>query len=110
MTALAAPAPSTGPSEARPKRTYFHGSLTELQDVVLLTGIYGEWHEQPNGVWRFRREDGAGLNWARTIKRIWFDGPAPQKERLKATIEAMERMSQRQSRSRLTTISPELGS
>ena len=54
MTALAARARSTGSSEGKPKRMHFHGSLAELQDLVLLTGIYGEWHEQPNGVWRFR--------------------------------------------------------
>ena len=87
MTALVASAQSTGSSKPKPKGTYFHGTLTELQDRVLLTGVYGEWHEQPNGVWRFRCEDRAGLNWASTTKRIWFDGPSPQKERFKALIE-----------------------
>ena len=87
MTVLAACARSTGPSDAKPKPTHFHGTLTELQDLVLLTGVYGEWHEQPNGVWRFRCEDRAGLNWASTTKRIWFDGPVQPKERLTAIIE-----------------------
>ena len=86
MTVLAACARSTGPSDAKPKPTHFHGTLTELQDLVLLTGVYGEWHEQPNGVWRFRCENRAGLNWASTTKRIWFDGPSPQKERLRAIL------------------------
>ena len=86
MTALAARARSTGSSEGKPKRMHFHGFLAELQDLVLLTGIYGEWHGQPNGVWRFRCEDRAGLNWASTTKRIWFDGPSPQKERLRAIL------------------------
>ena len=54
--------------------------------MVLLTDLYGEWHEQPNGVWRFRGEDGAGLNWASTTKRIWFDGPLQPKERLRAIL------------------------
>jgi hypothetical protein len=29
----------------------------------------------------------AGLNWASTTKRIWFDGPVQPKEQLKALIE-----------------------
>jgi hypothetical protein len=63
-------------SAARTK-LQFHGSLTELQDLILLTGDNGEWEEQPNGVWHYRSEDGGGLNWSSTRGTIWFDGPDP---------------------------------
>ena len=74
-------------STGRPK-LHFHRSLRELQDLVLLTGDFGEWQEKPNGVWRYRSEDGGGLNWPSTRGTIWFDGPPAPRDRLQRIIEA----------------------
>jgi hypothetical protein len=73
-------------SAARTK-LQFHGSLTKLQDLILLTGDYGEWEEKPNGIWRYRSEDGGGLNWSRTRGTLWFDGRAKPRARLQQIIE-----------------------
>jgi hypothetical protein len=73
--------PSPGPRR-------FVGTLRYLQDLILLTGDYGEWQEKPNGVWRYRSEDGGGLNWSGTRGTLWFDGPPQSKERLRALVEA----------------------
>jgi hypothetical protein len=69
-------------------RLTFHGSLDQLQDLVLLTGIYGEWNEAANGVWRYVSEDRAGLNWSSTRGTLWFDGPPKPRAHLQRTIEA----------------------
>src|SRR4051812_40844372 len=66
----------------------FQGSLGTFQDLVLLTGIYGEWKEEPNGVWRYLCEDRAGLNWSSTRGTVWFDGPLKPRARLERTIAA----------------------
>jgi hypothetical protein len=71
-----------GHTTAGPK-LQFRGSLLELQDIVLLTTIYGHWEEKPNGIWRYRSEDGAGLNWSSTRGTVWFDG----KESAKAILQ-----------------------
>jgi hypothetical protein len=81
------------PSPAQPQpaarnKLQFHGSLTELQDLILFTGDYGEWEEKPNGVWRYRSEDGGGLNWSSTRGTLWFDGPPEPCARLRRTVEA----------------------
>ena len=68
----------------------FDGTLTELQDLILLTGIYGEWEEKPNGVWRFVTEDRAGLNWSSTKGTLWFDGPVPVRNQLRASFAASQ--------------------
>jgi hypothetical protein len=73
--------PSPGPRR-------FVGPLRYLQDLILLTGDYGEWQEKPYGVWRYRSDDGGGLNWSRTKGTLWFDGPPQSKERLRALVEA----------------------
>jgi hypothetical protein len=77
--------PSRGPRR-------FVGSLRYLQDLILLTGDDGEWQEKPNGVWRYRSEDGGGLNWSSTRGTLWFDGPPSLKERLQALVEAAFQM------------------
>jgi hypothetical protein len=73
--------PSPGPRR-------FIGSLPYLQDLVLLTGDYGEWQEKPNGVWRYRSEDGGGLNWSSTKGTLWFDGPPQARALLQRIVEA----------------------
>ena len=62
------------PGSAARTKLQFHRSLSELQDLVLLTGDYGEWQEKPNGIWRYRSADGGGLNWSSTRGTLWFDG------------------------------------
>jgi hypothetical protein len=71
----------------------FRGSLLALQDLVLLTGVYGEWEEKPSAVWRYRSEDGSALNWSSTRGTLWFDGPPKPRARLQRTIEAAVRKS-----------------
>jgi hypothetical protein len=66
----------------------FPGTLQALQDLVLLTGVYGEWEQKPNGVWRYCSETGGGLNWSSTRGTLWFDGPSQPRARLQQTIEA----------------------
>ncbi len=68
----------------------FGGALTELQDLVLLTGIYGEWEEKPNGVWRFVTDERAGLNWSSTKGTLWFDGPVLARNQLWASFAASQ--------------------
>jgi hypothetical protein len=79
---------TTHPGPAARTKLQFHGRLTELQDLVLLTGDFGEWQEKPNGVWRYRSEDGGGLNWSSTRGTLWFDGRAKPRARLQQINEA----------------------
>ncbi len=91
--------PLSPPKPAPGSKLCFHGSLGALQDLVLLMGVYGEWHEKPSGVWRFVCEDRAGLNWSSTRGTLWFDGPPEPRDRLQGTIEAALRtMTSRLSR------------
>jgi predicted nucleotide-binding protein len=57
----------------------FYGSLQDLKDKLLPLDLDGEWQEHPNGVWKFRRKDKAGILWSSSKGTIWFDGPDPQK-------------------------------
>ncbi len=82
------PRPSFSSKPAKGSKLRFQGSLGQLQDLVLLTGIYGEWKEGGNGVWRYVCEDRAGLNWSSTKGTLWFDGPPKPQARLQRTIEA----------------------
>jgi hypothetical protein len=79
---------TTRPQSAARNKLQFHGNLTELQDLILLTGDYGEWEEKPNGVWRYHSEDGGSLNWSRTRGTLWFDGPPEPRARLQRLTEA----------------------
>ena len=81
-------ASTTQRQSAARNKLQFRGSLTELQDLILLTGDYGEWEEQPNGVWHYRSEDGGGLNWSSTRGTLWCDGPPEPRTRLQRLIEA----------------------
>jgi hypothetical protein len=82
----ARPPSSSKPAESSKLR--FCGRLGALQDLVLLTGVYGEWEEGANGVWRYVCEDHAGLNWSSTRGTIWLDGPPKARARLQRIIEA----------------------
>ncbi len=82
----ARPWSSTKLAESRKLR--FLGSLGALQDLVLLTGVYGEWKEGANGVWRYLCEDGSGLNWSSTKGTLWCDGREQSRARLQRIIEA----------------------
>lgn len=73
---------------AESSKLRFLGSLGALQDLVLLTCIYGEWDEKPYGVWRYLCEDRAGLNWSSSRGPPWFDGPPKPRARLHQAIEA----------------------
>src|SRR5688572_13325834 len=80
--------PSRSYSVPSPGPRRFIGSLRYLQDLILLTGDYGEWQEKPNGVWRYRSEDGGGFNWSSTRGTLWFDGPPEPRDRLQRIIRA----------------------
>jgi hypothetical protein len=66
----------------------FRGSLNELQHLVLPTEADGEWEEKPNGVWRYRSDTGAGLNWSSTRGTLWFDGPSAPRAHFQQRVEA----------------------
>jgi predicted nucleotide-binding protein len=67
----------------------FRGDIASFKDVLLPLDLDGEWEEKPNGVWRFRCRNKAGLNWASTTGRIWFDGPEPFKTDIKKQIDEL---------------------
>jgi predicted nucleotide-binding protein len=64
----------------------YHGSLDELKGLLASLGIEGAWEEKPN-CWRVKLRDGAGMNWAESTVRIWFDGPAAAKAALQSKID-----------------------
>ena len=67
----------------------FYGTLQDLKDKLLPLDLDGEWQEQPNGVWKFRQKNKAGVLWSATKGTIWFDGPDPQKGGLEKTVLAV---------------------
>lgn len=77
------------PKRKAKNRPIFHGTLNQLQDLLLLTGDYGEWEEKPNGVWRYRSDDGGGLNWSSTRGTLWFDGPTKPQARLERVVKSV---------------------
>src|SRR3712207_9245056 len=91
----ARPRPSIKPAADRKLR--FCGSLDALQDLVLLTGVYGEWREGANGVWRYVCDGRAGLNWSSTKGTVWFDGPEQPRARLQWIVAAALREQDRKS-------------
>jgi hypothetical protein len=56
----------------------FHGTINELQRLTWFSDVRGRWRPLPDGVWRFRCRDGAGMNWSSTRGTLWFDGPDPE--------------------------------
>src|ERR1043166_1287373 len=67
----------------------FHGKLQELQDRLLTLDLDGDWQPQPTQVWKFRCRDRAGMLWAETTGRIWFDCPQMPRAALETKIEAV---------------------
>jgi hypothetical protein len=47
-----------------PEPIKIRGNLVLLKEAVAVAGLNGEWLERPNGVWRYRCDDRAGLNWS----------------------------------------------
>lgn len=66
----------------------FHGSHQQLTDRLLPLGLDGEWEQGPNGVWKFRSRDRAGLLWSETKGTIWFDGPQGSRDSLEQKVQA----------------------
>jgi predicted nucleotide-binding protein len=50
--------------------------------------LVGEWESQPNGVWKFKCKDKAGLLWSETQGTVWFDGQPAVRAGLAAKVEA----------------------
>lgn len=67
----------------------FLGNLQELKDRLLPLDLDGDWQPQPNRVWKFRCRDRAGILWAETTGRVWFDGPQMPKAALEAQVETV---------------------
>lgn len=67
--------------------TKFNGSLEELKAKLAALDLGGEWESQPNGVFKLRTKDRAGLLWSQTKGTIWFDGPPPAKAALAHKVE-----------------------
>ena len=63
----------------------FRGTYAELQDQVLLTGIFGEWRDLANHK-QFRADDGAILNWWESTGTISLQGPHLAAEELEAAL------------------------
>ncbi len=51
----------------------FRGSYQELQDMVLMTGVMGEWIDMGNHK-QYREDNGAILNWWESTKTITMQG------------------------------------
>jgi predicted nucleotide-binding protein len=67
----------------------FHGSHQELKDRLAVLNLQGDWEAQPNGVWKFRCKDKAGLLWSETKGTIWFDGQPASKAALSSKVETL---------------------
>ena len=63
----------------------FRGTYVELQDKVLLTGIYGEWINMGNHK-QFRSEDGGVLNFWELTKTITFQGTLSAATKLETAL------------------------
>jgi predicted nucleotide-binding protein len=67
----------------------FHGTVDDLKAGVEAAGIEGSWSERPNYCWKFTSNERAGLNWASTTGKIWFDGPDAPKRQLSDAVESV---------------------
>jgi predicted nucleotide-binding protein len=67
----------------------FFGTYEQFKDRLLPLDLEGEWLQQPNKVWKFRCRDKSGLLWSETKGTVWFDGPAPTRAALQASVEAI---------------------
>jgi predicted nucleotide-binding protein len=66
----------------------FHGTLQNLKDKLLPLDLDGDWESQPNGVWKLKCRNRAGLLWSETQGTVWFDGPPNVKDALATQVEA----------------------
>lgn len=64
----------------------FTDSLEELKSKLASQGIVGEWHDKPNSCFRLVTKSRAGMNWASTTGKIWFDGPEIEKAELQGIV------------------------
>ena len=67
----------------------FNGSYQDLQDQVLLSGVYGDWIDRGNHK-QFRAETGAVLNWWMSTKTINFQGNIRSAKALEAKLEVVK--------------------
>lgn len=66
----------------------FKGTFAELQDIVLLTGVGGEWRDL--GIQKqYRAETGAILNWWSSSKTLNFQGSKDEAASLEAAFYAV---------------------
>ena len=63
----------------------FNGAFEELQARVSATGRKGSWTDIPNGN-RFRRNDGAILNWFPGTGRVPYQDPEIMRDKLQADL------------------------
>lgn len=75
-----------GEASAKRPRKRFAGSINQLQQVIRMTGVVGEWEYMPACYWRFVCRDGAILNWWPTTKTLNFQGPPAAKAALELAI------------------------
>ena len=66
----------------------FHGEFDQLDAVVLATGSSGRWEWMPRGYWRFKRTDGAILNWWAT-GTFDFQGPPAARDAFERALVAV---------------------
>jgi hypothetical protein len=66
----------------------FHGNYKNLQGVMALTGIAGEWREGENHH-QYRATNGAVLNWWKSTGTITFQGPESATNDLKDAFVAV---------------------
>lgn len=63
----------------------FRGSYQDLQDKILLTGLYGEWRDIGNQK-QFRTDEGAVVNWWQTTGTITVQGKPSATSALKRHV------------------------
>jgi len=66
---------------------FFHGSIEDLQQVLIRTGVEGHWNPLADNRWRFACASRGGLYWAHTTGNVWFYGPPHEREKLESLIE-----------------------
>lgn len=65
----------------------FHGRYEDLQDLVLVTGAFGEWVDRGPQK-QFRAQNGAVMNWWPKTGTLNFQGKYPGSEHLLERVRA----------------------
>lgn len=65
----------------------FQGTYEALQEIVLVTGIFGDWRDLGHQR-QFRTENGAVLNWWPATGTLTFQGRYPEWDELKERVVA----------------------